>query len=113
MEASESMSSGPCLAEINFGDARIAGCLRRLAFKDLLAVIEHDDAIDDAHQHAHDMLDPDDGNADPAPDVAEQIGGTLHLGAVEPTKAFVGEQKPWPGRKRAGQLQLLQRGGAK
>ena len=31
--------------------------------EDLLAVVEHDHAVDHAHQHAHDVLDPDDGDA--------------------------------------------------
>jgi hypothetical protein len=36
----------------------------------------------------------------------------LHLGMVEPVEAFVGEQKPWLRRERAGKLQLLQRRGS-
>ena len=61
------------------GRAVLCGCFRRLALKNLLAVIEHDDAVDDAHQDAHDVLDPDDGDADTATDVTQELGGALHL----------------------------------
>ena len=66
------MRSGPRLAEIDLGDPRIDRRLRGRALENLLAVIEHDDAVDDAHQHAHDVLDPDDGDAHPAADAVEQ-----------------------------------------
>ena len=71
-------------------------------------MIEHDNTIDDAHEDAHDVLDPDDGHAHPAANALEQRGSMPHLGGVEAAEAFIGEQKPRFGRKRAGQLELFQ-----
>ena len=50
-------------AEIDLDHARIAGDVGREALGDLLAVIEHHDPVDHPHQHAHDVLDPDDRDA--------------------------------------------------
>ena len=63
-------------------------------------------------KHAHDVLDPDDRNAEPAADLFEHLGGAVHLGRVEPAEALVGEQQLRPGRERAGELELFERGGA-
>src|SRR5260221_3345713 len=102
----------PLMPEIDLDDARVARGVGGLAFEDHLAVVEHDDAVDDAHQHAHDVLDPDDGDAEPLADVAEHGGGALHLRRVEAAQAFIGEQQLGLGRQRAGELELLERGGA-
>ena len=75
-------------------------------------MIEHHHAVDHPHQHAHDVLDPDDGDAEFVADLAQHVGGLIHLGLVEPAEAFVGEQKFWPGRERLCQFELLQAGGA-
>ena len=75
-------------------------------------MIEHHDAIDHAHQHAHDVLDPDDGDAELVADVAQHVGGLVHLGLVETAEAFIGEQQFWPGRERLRQFELLQAGRA-
>ena len=99
-------------AEIDLDHARIAGDLRRQPFGNLLAVIEHHHAIDHAHQHAHDVLDPDDGDAELVADVAQHVGGLVHLGLVETAEAFIGKQQLWPGRQRLCQFELLQAGRA-
>ena len=75
-------------------------------------MIEHHHAVDHAHQHAHDVLDPDDGDAPLAADALQHVGGLLHLGMVEAVEALVRQQQLRLGGERAGQLQLLQRGGA-
>ena len=75
-------------------------------------MIEHHHAIDHAHQHAHDVLDPDDGDAELVADVAQHVGGLVHLGLVETAEALVGEQQLGPGRQRLGELELLQAGRA-
>jgi hypothetical protein len=75
-------------------------------------MVKHDDAVNDPHQHAHDVLDPDNRDAHAAADGAEQVSGALHLGAIKPTQAFVGEQQPRLGGERARELKLLERGGA-
>ena len=105
-------ASGPSLAEIDLGHARIDRRQRGRALEDLFAMVEHDDAVDDAHQHAHDVLDPDDGYAHAAADAFEQVAACSISVDVEPAKAFVGEQEPRLGGERAGELELLQRGGA-
>ena len=97
-------------AEIDLDDARIAGNRARQAFRDLLAVIEHHDAVDDAHQHAHDVLDPDDGDAEFVADVAQHVGRLVHLGLVETAEALIGKQKFWRGGERFRQFELLQAG---
>ena len=66
-------------------------------------------AVHHAHQHAHDVLDPDDGDAALAADPAQHVGGLLHLVLVEAAEALVGEQELRAGGERLGELQLLQR----
>ena len=83
-----------------------------LALRDHLAVVEHHAAVHDPHQHAHDVLDPDDGDAALRADAREQVGDLLHLRLVEAAERFVGEQQLRLRRERARQLQLLQRGRA-
>ena len=75
-------------------------------------MIEHHHAVDHPHQHAHDVLDPDDGDAEFVADLAQHVGGLIHLGLVEPAEAFVGEQKFWSRRERLCEFELLQAGGA-
>src|ERR1700719_502185 len=104
--------SAPLVPEIDLGDARVARGVGALALEYLLAVVEHDDAVDDAHQHAHDVLDPDDRPTEPLADVAEHDGGALHLRRIEAAEAFIGEQQLGLRRQRAGKLELLERGGA-
>src|SRR5271163_2724753 len=99
--------SGPSLAEIDLGHARIDRGPGRLAVEDFLAVVEHDYAIDDAHQHAHDVFDPDDGHAHPGADGFEETRGVLHLGRIETAKTFVGKKEPWLGGERAGEFELF------
>src|SRR5215472_10522627 len=63
--------------------ARNARGLAGQPVENLLAVVQHDDALDDPHQHAHDVLDPNDRDAHPAADAREQVGGAFHLRRVE------------------------------
>src|SRR5262249_20799231 len=51
------------IAEIGFDHLRIPRHLGRRAFGELLAVIEHDDAIGQAHDRLHQMLDDQNGDA--------------------------------------------------
>ncbi len=55
-------------------------------------MIEHHHAVDHAHQDAHDVLDPDDGDAELVADLAQHVGRLIHLVLIEPAEAFVGEQ---------------------
>ncbi len=83
----------------------------RQPFRDLLAVVEHHHAVDDAHQHAHDVLDPDDGDAELVADAgAQHVRRSVHLGLVETAEALVREQQFWRGGERLRQLELLEAG---
>src|SRR5207244_4417712 len=98
-------------AEIDLHHPGIAGHRALQALRNLLAVIEHHHAIDHPHQDAHDVLDPDDGDAEFVADLAQHVGGLVHLVLVEPAEAFVGEQKLWPRGERFCEFELLQPGG--
>jgi hypothetical protein len=71
-------------------------------------MVEHDHPVDDSHQHAHDVLDPDDGDAELAPDTVEHVGGALHLGMVEPAQALIRQQQPRPRGEGARELELFE-----
>lgn len=73
-------------------------------------MIEHHHAVDDAHQHAHDVLDPDDGDAELVADVAQHVRRLVHLGLVETAEALVRKQQFWRGRERLRKFELLQAG---
>ena len=75
-------------------------------------MVEHHDAIDHPHQHAHDVLDPDDGDAELVADLAQHVGGLVHLVLVESAEAFVGEQEFRAGGERLCKLELFQAGRA-
>jgi len=47
-------------------------------------------------KHAHDVLDPDDGEPEFVADLAQHVGGLVHLVLVEPAEALVGEQQFGP-----------------
>src|SRR5690349_2193232 len=98
-------SSNSFAPEINLDHALVVLRILRGAAEDHLAMVEDHDAIDDAHQHAHDVLDPDDRDVLLAADTLEHVGRLLHLGMVEAVEALVREQKPRLRRKRAGELE--------
>jgi hypothetical protein len=75
-------------------------------------MIEHHYAVDHAHQHAHDVLDPDDGDAEFVADLAQHVGRLIHLALIQSAEAFIGQQKFWCCRERFGEFELLQAGSA-
>src|SRR2546423_5009638 len=79
--------------EIDLDHLGIARHLGGPSLRDDLAVVEHHAAIDHAHQHAHDVLDPDDSDAALRPDRREHVGRLLHLGVIEAAQRLVGEQE--------------------
>src|SRR5437763_15708794 len=79
-------------AEVDLGHAGIDGSLRGQAVEDLLTMIEHDHAVDDAHQDAHDVLDPDNCNAHARADTFEKARGTFHFSRVETAETFIRKQ---------------------
>src|SRR5262245_31862846 len=62
-------------AKVHFRHAWVARGLGGHAFEDFFAVVQDDHAVDDPHQHAHDVLDPDDRDTHLAADACEQVGG--------------------------------------
>src|SRR3954468_7735540 len=103
---------GRVSAQIDLDHLGIARHLGGLAARDHLAVVEHHAAIHHAHQHAHDVLHPDDGDAALAADGGEQLGRLLHLAVIETAERLVGEQQLRLRRERTRQLELLQARGA-
>ena len=75
-------------------------------------MVEDHHSVDHAHQHPHDVLDPDDRDAELAADVLQHRGRLVHLGFVEPPEAFVGKQQARIGGQRLGELELFEPGGA-
>src|SRR5260221_11289992 len=63
------------------------------------------------HRRSGDFL-AGDWDPDPLADGAEHGGSTLHIRRVEDAQALIGEQQLGLGRQRAGELELLERGGA-
>ena len=88
-------------AEIDLDDARVALGAGGRAIEYFLAVVQHDDAVDHAHQHAHDVLDPDDGDALLLADALQHVGGLIHLAVIEAVEALVGKQQPQTAAKES------------
>ena len=92
-------------SEIGFLHLPIAGDLGERAFADLAAVVEHHAAIGDALDHAHLVLDDDDGQAGDAAahgeDVVHQVARFLvrHAGG-----GLVEQHKARPADQRAADL---------
>src|SRR5262245_60060052 len=61
LSASTFSIGGPLLAEVGLDDARMACHRLRAALHQHRAVVEHDEAIDQAHHGLHGVLDDDDG----------------------------------------------------
>ena len=70
-------------------------------------MVQHHDAVDHAHQHAHDVLDPDDGDAELVADLAQHVGRLVHLRLVEAAQALVGQQQLGLGGQRLGEFEHL------
>ena len=60
-----------------------------MPFRDLAAVIEHDDAVGDAHHHAHVVLDQQDGQRMLLADFEEQLVQLGGLAGVKPGGGLV------------------------
>src|SRR6185369_16090489 len=68
--------------------------------------IDHDQAIDDAHQGAHDILDPDDRNTVLAQH-HDRLGQLVRLVVGQSARNLVEQQQLRPGGNRARQLKSL------
>ena len=81
--------------------------LFRRAVADLLAVIEHDDAVGDVHHHAHVVLDQHDRRAVVVVDVEDEAAHVLLLLDVHAGHRFVEQQDGRLGGQRAAQFDAL------
>ena len=79
-----------------------------LALGDLLAVVEDDDVVRDAHDHLHVVLHQQDGGAGGG-DLGDQVVDLLGLDGVAAGGGLVEEEDARLQRQRAGDLQPLQR----
>src|SRR5881628_2899207 len=66
------VQADPRVIEAYLGHARVGLDVARRALGDLLAVVEHGDAVRDLHHHPHVVLDEDDGEAQLADEPPEQ-----------------------------------------
>ena len=78
----------------------------RQALGELLAEIEHDDAVRQAHDRLHQVLDHQDGHAALA-DAADDADHVLDLGRVEAGQHLVEQQQQRPRGQRAGEFEPL------
>ena len=77
------------LAEIGADHGRIAADLGRRAVGDLAAIVEHDDVVGDAHDHAHVVLDQQHADAVAVADRDQQLGELGRFARVEAGRRLV------------------------
>ena len=95
-------------AEVGLDDLGVAADDRGLALGDLLAVVEDDDVVRDAHDHLHVVLHEEDGGAGGG-DLGDQVVDLLGLDGVAAGGRLVEEEDAGLERQRAGDLQALER----
>src|ERR1700751_3700389 len=95
------MYMGP---EIGADDLRIFHDLLGRAFRDLLAMVEHDDMPRHRHDRAHQVFDDDDGEP-PLRQLADQRDRLVDLGRIEPGHHLVQQQDARLRGERARHLQ--------
>src|SRR4030095_3555009 len=100
-------AGGLAVTEIRLDDARVRPHLVRRALGDLLAHVEHGDAIGDVHDHAHVVLDQDDGDAPFLVDVEDEAGHVLLLLVVAAAHGLVEQQDLRVERQGAAELDAL------
>ena len=91
-------------AEVGGDHRRILLHFRRRSFGDLLAVVEHEHAVADAHHELHVVLDQQDRRA-VAADVGEEPLERRRLGRVHSRRGLVEREQLRLGRERAGDLE--------
>ena len=93
------------LAQIGFDHLRVRAHFRRRAFGDLHAVIEHGDALADAHDDLHVVLDQQHGDLKLVLDEADEPRQLHLLGRVHAGGGFVEQQQLRLRGQRADDLQ--------
>ena len=79
---------GGAFAEIGLDDGRVAGDLARAATGDFAALVKHQNAGRQRHDHFHDVLDNDERDAG-AMDLAHEIDRQLDLALCQPRHCFI------------------------
>ena len=92
-------------AEVGGDDGRVALDLRGRALGDLLAEVQHDDAVGDAHDELHVVLDEQHAHAALGVDLLDQPGEVPLLDRVGARGRLVEQQHSRLGAQRPGDLQ--------
>ncbi len=95
------------LAEVRADDVGILAHLEWSALGDLLAEVEHVDALGDVHDHAHVVLDQHDGDVPLLVNVEDEARHVLLLLHVHTRHRLVEQQQPWRLSQRPTQLHTL------
>ena len=93
------------LAEVRLDDPLVVLDLLRRALRDLLAVVEHRDAVGDAHDDLHVVLDEEHGQALLLPELGDELGERRGLLRVHARGGLVEQEQLRLGRERAGDLE--------
>src|SRR6266542_4253569 len=115
--SSRSGAPSPCsMAKVGLDDLRVSTDRRRRALGDLLAVVQHHDALGDVHHDLHVVLDEEDGLAPPvqSTDVLHHLPdhGGVHGGGglVEQEQIGVGHERRREGEQLALAVREVSRG---
>src|SRR5215510_14153169 len=92
-------------AEIGFDDARVLLHLGGAPLRDLLSVVEHGDVVGDLHDHAHVVLDEEDGEAEIAYQLAQEGHEAARLALGHARGGLVEEEEGGLGREGAADLE--------
>src|SRR5690242_9651154 len=93
------------LAKIRPHDFGVADNIFRLSVGDFLTAHQHDEALREAHDRTHDVLDQDDRNS-ALVELFQKREDILDFGMGQAGHRFVGNQQLWLCRDCAGQFEL-------
>src|SRR4030042_4947770 len=99
-------SSTALLPQIHFDDDFAVGDFPRRALGDLLAVVEHDNAVADVHDSLHHVLDHYNSNTAVA-DLSYQVHGLGDFRLVQPGHQLVEEKELGLGSQRPAEVDAL------
>ena len=92
-------------AQVRLDDAGVGAHLFGRALGDALAVVEHGDAVADAHDHAHVVLDEQDGQAQLGAQLGDEPLHLLGLVGVHARRRLIQQQQHRLAGQGAGDLQ--------
>ena len=106
LEDGSHVSPPPIAAEVGLDDLGVAADLGGRSLCDDLAVVQHRDALADAHHDPHVVLDEEDGQAELVAQAADEVDPSVAgLAAVHAGGRLVEEQQLRLRGQRAGDLQ--------